>query len=161
MSWLITLEALLAQEDNLYQAISLQEKKSARNNNNILNRHLSRRRSRPQQNWQNHYKYRVSVLICHISELQFCSLVRTAVAVLCAGLEEELVHLQQKQQQDLSFGLNISWLGFGTSDQYFVFLYPWGEMCYSLFGYLAQGLLPEEFSVKVKVLGGRLRPMVG
>jgi hypothetical protein len=32
-------------------------------------------------------------------------------------LEEELVQLQQ--QQDLSFGLNISWLGFGLSDQSF------------------------------------------
>jgi hypothetical protein len=62
------------------------------------------------------------VLICHISELQFCSLVRTAVAVWCASLEEELVQLQQ--QQDLSFGLNISWLGFGTSDQLFVMRYP-------------------------------------
>jgi hypothetical protein len=74
-------------------------------------------------------------------------------------LEEELVQLQQ--QQDLSFGLNISWLGFGTSDQSFVMCYPWGLMHYSLFGYLAYGLLSEEFSVKVKVLGGRLRPMVG
>jgi hypothetical protein len=38
MSWLITLEDLSTQEDNLYQGISLQEKKSARRNNNILNR---------------------------------------------------------------------------------------------------------------------------
>jgi len=38
--------------------------------------------------------------------------VRTAVAVWCAGLEGELVQLQQ--QQVLSFGLNISWVGFGT-----------------------------------------------
>jgi hypothetical protein len=36
-----------------------------------------------------------------------------------------------------SFGLNISWLGFGTSDQLFMMRYPWGLMCYSLFGYLA------------------------
>jgi hypothetical protein len=53
----------------------------------------------------------------------------------CAGLEEELVQLQQEQV--LSFGLNISWLGFGTSDQPFVMHYPWGLMHYSLFGYLA------------------------
>jgi hypothetical protein len=45
----------------------------ARNNNNILNRHLSRRRSRPQQNWQNYYKYKAPVLIWSISELQFPS----------------------------------------------------------------------------------------
>jgi hypothetical protein len=62
-------------------------------------------------------------------------LVRTAVAVLCAGLEEELVQLQQ--QQVLSIGLNISWLGFGLSDQSFVMRYPWGKMRYPLFGYLA------------------------
>jgi hypothetical protein len=74
-------------------------------------------------------------------------------------LEEELVQLQQ--QQDLIFGLNISWLGFGTSNQSFVMRYPWGLMCYSVFGYLAYGFLPEEFSVKVKVLGGRHWPMVG
>jgi hypothetical protein len=34
-------------------------------------------------------------------------------------------------------GLDISWLGFGTSDQYFVMRYPWGLMHYSLFVYLA------------------------
>ena len=67
----------------------------------------------------------------------------TVVAVLCASLEEELVQLQQ--QQVLSFVLNISWLGFGTSDHLFVMRYPSGLMRYSLFGYLAQGLLPEEF----------------
>jgi hypothetical protein len=32
---------------------------------------------------------------------------------------------------------------------------------YPLFGYLAEGLLPERFSVKVKVLRGWLWPMVG
>jgi hypothetical protein len=36
-----------------------------------------------------------------------------------------------------SFGLDISWLGFGLSDQLFVMRYPWGLMRYSLFGYLA------------------------
>jgi hypothetical protein len=35
------------------------------------------------------------------------------------------------------FGLDISWLGFGLSDQLFVMRYPWGEMRCSLFGYLA------------------------
>ena len=33
MSWLITLEDKLAQQDNWYSVISLQEKKSARGNN--------------------------------------------------------------------------------------------------------------------------------
>jgi hypothetical protein len=47
MSWLITLEVLSAQGDNLYWVISLQEKKSAINNNNILNKYVPRRRSRP------------------------------------------------------------------------------------------------------------------
>ena len=36
-----------------------------------------------------------------------------------------------------SIGLDISWLGFGTSDQSFVMHYPWGLMRYSLFLYLA------------------------
>jgi hypothetical protein len=45
-----------------------------------------------------------------------------------------------------SIGLDISWLGFGTSDQSFVMHYPWGLMRYFLVGYLAWGLLPEEFS---------------
>jgi hypothetical protein len=61
--------------------------------------------------------------------------VRIVVAVLCAGLEEELVQLQQ--QQVLSIGLNISWLGFGTSDQSLLMRYPWGKVHYPLFGYLA------------------------
>ena len=46
----------------------------------------------------------------------------------------------------LSIGLDISWLGFGTSDQSFVMRYFWGLMHYCFFGYLAYGLLPEEFS---------------
>jgi hypothetical protein len=59
----------------------------------------------------------------------------TAVAVLVRRFGGELVQLQQ--QQVLSFGLNISWLGFGLSDKSFVMRYPWGLMRYSLFGYLA------------------------
>jgi hypothetical protein len=47
------------------------------------------------------------------------------------------LQVQLQQQQVLSIGLNISWLGFGTSDQPFVMRYPWGLMRYSLFGYLA------------------------
>jgi hypothetical protein len=71
--------------------------------------------------------------------------------------------LQVKLQQKLVSVL--AWIslgyGLGLSDQSFVLHYPWGEMRRPLFGYLAKGLLPEEFSVKVKMLGGRLRPVVG
>jgi hypothetical protein len=47
------------------------------------------------------------------------------------------LQVQLQQQQVLSFGLNISWLGFGLSDQLFVMRHPWGKVRYSLFGYLA------------------------
>jgi hypothetical protein len=47
------------------------------------------------------------------------------------------LQVQLQQQQVSVFGLDISWLGFGLSDQIFVMRYPWGEMLYSLFGYLA------------------------
>jgi hypothetical protein len=32
---------------------------------------------------------------------------------------------------------NISWLGFGLSDQLLLVRYPWGKVRYPLFGYLA------------------------
>jgi hypothetical protein len=41
------------------------------------------------------------------------------------------------EEDSFSIGMDISWLGFGTSDQSFVMRYPWGLMRYSLFGYLA------------------------
>jgi hypothetical protein len=70
--------------------------------------------------------------------------VRTAVAV---GVQVwRRVAGAAAAAASFSIGLDISWLGFGTSDQSFVMRYPWGLMCYSLFGYLAQGLLSEEFS---------------
>jgi hypothetical protein len=47
------------------------------------------------------------------------------------------LQVQLQQQQFSVFGLDISWLGFGLSDQPFVMRYPWGEMRCSLFGYLA------------------------
>jgi hypothetical protein len=47
------------------------------------------------------------------------------------------LQVQLQQQQVSVFGLDISWLGFGLSDQLFVMRYPWGLMRYSLFGYLA------------------------
>jgi hypothetical protein len=48
MSWLITLEAFSAQEEIYIGLLAFQEKKSARINNNILNRHIPRKRSQPQ-----------------------------------------------------------------------------------------------------------------
>jgi hypothetical protein len=33
--------------------------------------------------------------------------------------------------------LGLSWLGFGLSDQFLLVRYPWGKVCYPLFGYLA------------------------
>jgi hypothetical protein len=59
------------------------------------------------------------------------------------------------------FASNISWIGFGLSDHILLVRYPWGKVCYPLFGYLAYSLLPECFSIKVKVLGGWLQPLVG
>ena len=159
MSWLITLEALSAQEENLYQAISLQEKKSTIINNNILNRHIPRRRSRPQQTSRITINTGRQFSFDSISELQFPS--------WCALQLQSGVQVWRRVVgaaatiASFSFDLNISWLGFGLSDQLFVMCCPWGLMCYSLFGYLAQGFLLEEFSIKVKVLGGRLQPMVG
>jgi hypothetical protein len=35
------------------------------------------------------------------------------------------------------FPWNISWLGFGLSDELLLVRYPWGKVCYPLFGYLA------------------------
>ena len=159
MSWLITLEALSAQEDNLYQAISLQKKKSAKINNNILNRHIPRKRSRPQKIGR--------ITINTGRQFSFVTSQNCSSAIWCALQLQSSAQVWRRVAgaavvaASFSIGLDISWLGFGTSDQSFVLRYPWGEMRCSLFGYLAQGLLPEEFSVKVKVLGGRLRPVVG
>jgi hypothetical protein len=71
------------------------------------------------------------------------------------------LQVQVQQQLFSVLAWTIYWQGFGLSDHLFVMRYPWGKVHYPLFGYLAQGLLPEEFSVKVKVIRGRLRPMVG
>jgi hypothetical protein len=70
-----------------------------------------------------------------MSGLQFSQLVRTAVAV-GAQVWRRVVGAAAAAAS-FSIGLDISWLGFGTSDQSFVMRYPWGLMCYSLFGYLA------------------------
>ena len=122
------------QEDNLYYLIRLQEKKSARRNNNILNRQIPRMRSQPRQLtiitintvgkysfWQAvselqsstcaHYSCPVSAQVCR----------RATVAVVAAN----------------SYAWTISWLGFGLSDQLLLVRYPWGKVRYPLFGYLA------------------------
>jgi hypothetical protein len=67
--------------------------------------------------------------------LQFSQLVRTAVAV--GAQVWRRVAGAAAAATSFSIGLDISWLGFGTSDQSFVMRYPWGLMRYSLFGYLA------------------------
>jgi hypothetical protein len=36
-----------------------------------------------------------------------------------------------------SYAWTISWLGFGLSDHLLLVRYPWGKVCYPLFGYLA------------------------
>jgi hypothetical protein len=77
----------------------------------------------------------VPVLICHISGLQFSQLVRTTVAV--GAQVWRRVAGAAAAAASFSIGLDISWLGFETSDQSFVRRYPWGLMRYSLFGYLA------------------------
>jgi hypothetical protein len=127
MSWLITLEALSVEEENLYLAISLQEKKLTRINNNILNKHIPRRRNWPQQTG------RITINTGHqfsfdsISELQFpswCALQLQSGAQVwrrVAGAAEATT--------SFSIGLDISWLGFGTYDHSFVMRYPWGLMC--------------------------------
>ena len=137
MSWLITLEALSSQEDNLYQAISLQEKKSARINNNILNRHIPRRRTRPQQTCKITINIGCQFSFDNISELQFpswCTLQLQSSAQVWRRVAAVATR---------SYDWNISQLGFGTYDQLVLVRYPWGNVRYPLFGYLAQGFLPE------------------
>jgi hypothetical protein len=77
----------------------------------------------------------VPFFICHISGLQFSQLVHTAVAV--GAQVWRRVAGAGATTTSFNIGLNISWLGFGTSNQSFVMHYPWGLMHYSLFGYLA------------------------
>jgi hypothetical protein len=64
-------------------------------------------------------------------------LVRTAVAVGAQVWRRVAGAGAGAAATSFSIGLNISWLGFGLSDQLFVMRYPWGLMRCSLFGYLA------------------------
>jgi hypothetical protein len=61
--------------------------------------------------------------------------VRTAVPSLCAGLRRAAIAAAAASSYVLAW--NISWLGFGLSDQLLLVRYPWGKVCYPLFGYLA------------------------
>jgi hypothetical protein len=80
-----------------------------------------------------------------IAEQHLCSL---QCSVLCAGLRRATIAAAASRRSRLSW--TISWLGFGLSDKILLMRYPWGKVCYPwgkvhypLFGYLAQGLLPE------------------
>jgi hypothetical protein len=60
--------------------------------------------------------------------------VHTAIAQFVRRFGGEL-SLQLLQLADHAW--TISWLGFGLSDQLLLVHYPWGKVCYPLFGYLA------------------------
>ena len=140
MSWLITLEDLSAQEDNLYQVISLQEKKSAINNNNILNRQIPRMRIRPRQldRISIHTRGQFSFWQA-VSELQSNTCAHCSCPVSVQVWRRAAIAAAAAR----SYTWTISWLGFGLSDQLLLMHSPWGKVLYPLFGYLAQGLLPE------------------
>jgi hypothetical protein len=63
--------------------------------------------------------------------------VRTAVPsfVCSAGLRRVVIAVVVASRSRLAW--TISWLGFGLSDQLLLVRYPWGKVCYPLFGYLA------------------------
>jgi hypothetical protein len=68
----------------------------------------------------------------------------------------------QLQVASFSIGLDISWLGFGLSDQSFCDVLSLGIDALLLVWLSSLGFASERNSqVKVKVLGGRLRPVVG
>ena len=131
MSWLITLEDLSAQEDNLYYVISLQDKKSARRNNNILNRQIPRMRSWPRQ------LARISIntggqfsLWQAVIELQSNTYAHCSCPIFAQVWRRVVVAAS-------SYAWTISWLGFGIYDQLLLMRYPWGKVRYPLIGYLA------------------------
>jgi hypothetical protein len=104
-------------------------------NNNILNIHIPRRRSRPQQAGMITINTGRQFSFDNISELQFPS---WCALQLQSGVQIwRRVAAVATAVAIFSIGLDISWLGFGTSNQSFVMRYPWGLMPYSLFGYLA------------------------
>jgi hypothetical protein len=63
-------------------------------------------------NWQDYYKYRASVLICSISELQFPSW--CALQLQSGAQVWRRVAGAAAVAASFSIGLDISWLGFGT-----------------------------------------------
>jgi hypothetical protein len=104
-------------------------------NNNILNRHIPRRRSRPQQIGRITINTGHHLSFDNISELQFPSW--CALQLQSGAQVWRRVAGAAAAVASFSIGLDISWLGFGTSDQSFVMPYPYRLMRYSLFGYLA------------------------
>jgi hypothetical protein len=83
--------------------------KSAEINNNILNRHIPRRRSRPQQTGRITINTGRQFSFESISGLQFSQLVCTAVAV-GAQVWRRVVGVAATTTS-FSIGLDISWLG--------------------------------------------------
>ena len=160
MSWLITLEALSTQEDNLYQAISLQEKKSARNNNNILNRHYPEGEVGPSKSG------RTSINTGHQFSFvtsQDCSFPSWCALQLQFGAQvwrrvAGVVVVAVSSQFWLEYILARVW-------DYLISLLCCailGERCVVLCLAIQPSVCFRRNSqVKVKVLGGRLRPVVG
>ena len=56
-------------------------------------------------------------------------------ALQCAGLRRVVGAAGAASSYVLAW--NISWIGFGLSDQLLLVRYPWGKVRYPLFGYLA------------------------
>jgi hypothetical protein len=104
---------------------------------------MPRRRSRPQLDWLVHYKYRAPVSLFHISAVAVRAKFAQAAAVLCASFLGELESGALASGWDHLFSL-VS-----------IFLLGAFSLSWLL---IATRIL---FSVKVKVLGGWLRPVVG
>jgi hypothetical protein len=107
---------------------------------------MPRRRIRPQLNWPVHYKYRAPVSLLHISAVA----VRAKSAQAVAGSNS----LVRKFLGELGSGaLASGW------DHLFSLVYILLLGAFSLSWLLIAARIL--FSVKVKVLGGWLRPVVG
>jgi hypothetical protein len=104
---------------------------------------MPRRRSQPQLDWPVHYKYRAPVSLFHISAVAVRAKSAQAAVVLCASFLGELESGALASGWDHLFSL-VSILLLGA------FSLSWLL--------IATRIL---FSVKVKVLGGWLRPVVG
>jgi hypothetical protein len=67
-----------------------------------------------------------------IAEQHLCAL---QCPILCVGLRRVVGAAATASSYVMAW--NISWLGFGLSDQLLLVCYPWGKVHYPLFGYLA------------------------